>query len=119
MIIITIKIALNINYFFLSLFLSLLAFLSYEISIIILPLIILFDVFITKIKLRQDKVVFSYLPFAVLTFVYPFVRSFSNSVSFGGDYSYNLSNLIQNFYFLPIKDWLNDQDFFLELKIFP
>lgn len=119
------------RYFFLSLFLSLLAFLSYEVSIIILPLIILFDVFITKIKLRQDKVVFSYLPFAVLTFVYPFVRSFSNSVSFGGDYSYNLSNLIQNYVgnfigygglfvfgepFLPI--YSNARNFFREQSLY-
>ena len=85
------------KYYLLSFFLAVLAFLSYEISIVILPLIILFDLFITKVKMRDDKVVLSYLPFAVITFLYPFVRQFSNSVSFGGDYAYNISNLIQNY----------------------
>ncbi len=84
-------------YYILCLIFALLAFFSYEIAVVILPLLILFDIFITKIKLRDDKVVLSYLPFAVITFLYPFVRQFSHATTFGGDFTYNLPNFIQNY----------------------
>ena len=73
------------------------AFLSYEGSIIILPLFILFDLFITKVRLTDRKTLISYIPFAAITAFYPFVRMFTHSVNFGGDYSYSLSHLIPNF----------------------
>jgi len=40
---------------------------SYEISIIILPLLIIFDILSQKLKLQKLNN-FNYLPFAVLTF---------------------------------------------------
>jgi hypothetical protein len=86
------------KYYSLSFFLAVLAFMSYEVSIIIPLLIILTDIFINKIRLRQDKVIASYIPFVTIAGLYPFIRQLSNSVSFGGDYSYNFSNLIQNYF---------------------
>jgi hypothetical protein len=73
------------------------SFLSYEISIIILPLLILFDIFISKVKIAKLKTILSYLPFAVLTALYPIVRIASHVAAYGGDYAYNLAHLIPNF----------------------
>ena len=86
----------KLNYV-LALIFAAFAFLSYEISIIVLPLIILFDVFITKVKIAKIKTVLNYLPFALLTVLYPIVRLLTHSAFFGGDYSYSISHLIPNF----------------------
>lgn len=83
--------------FVLAFIFATLSFLSYEISIIILPLLILFDVFITKVRITKLKTILSYVPFAVLTVLYPFVRILSHSLSFGGDYSYSVAHLVPNF----------------------
>jgi len=86
----------KLNYV-LALAFATLAFLSYEISIIVLPLIILFDLFITKVKIARVKTILNYIPFAILTVSYPIVRLLTHSAFFGGDYSYSLSHLIPNF----------------------
>jgi len=86
----------KLNYV-LAIVFALLSFLSYEISIIILPLLILFDIFITKVKITKVKNILSYLPFAILTVLYPIVRIMSHVASYGGDYAYNIPHLIPNF----------------------
>jgi len=48
--------------------------------VVILPLIILFDIFITKVKVTKIKTVLSYVPFAVLTILYPIVRVAATSL---------------------------------------
>jgi hypothetical protein len=83
--------------FVLTFIFAALSFLSYEISIIILPLLILFDIFIAKVRIVKTKTILSYLPFVVLTILYPIVRIASHVASYGGDYAYNISHLIPNF----------------------
>lgn len=83
--------------FVLALVFAILSFLSYEISIIILPLIVLFDIFITKIKIVKRNTLLSYLPFLLLTILYPIIRLASHVASYGGDYAYNIPHLIPNF----------------------
>jgi len=84
------------SYIFSFLF-ALLALLSYEGAIIILPLIILFDLFITKVKIISNKTIITYIPFAVLTALYPIVRNLTHTAPIGGDYAYSLTHLIPNF----------------------
>ena len=75
---------------------AILAFLSYEGAVIILPLLILFDLFISKVKINS-KTIISYLPFALITALYPFVRTLTHTAPIGGDYSYSITHLIPNF----------------------
>jgi len=84
-------------YYMLSFAFAVFAFLSYEGSIIILPLIILFDFFITKVNIKKLKILQSYIPITLITLIYPFVRLATNTVAIGGDYAYNISHLIPNF----------------------
>ncbi len=84
-------------WYILTFFFGVLALLSYEGAIIILPLLILFDLFIARVKINKRKTILSYLPFVGITALYPLVRQVSHSVSFGGDYAYSLSHLIPNF----------------------
>ena len=86
----------KLNYI-LSLIFAIFALLSYEGAIIILPLIILFDLFITKVKITKSKTIISYAPFALVTALYPIVRNLTHTVAVGGDYAYNLTHLIPNF----------------------
>jgi len=79
----------------LALLFGVFSLLSYEGAIIILPLLILFDLFITKTKFKI-KTLYSYIPFFLITAVYPVVRFAANSLPPSGDYSYNLSRLIPN-----------------------
>jgi hypothetical protein len=84
----------KLNYL-LSFLFGLLALLSYEGSIIILPLLVLLDVFIIK-RTPNVKNTLKYFPFAFITLAYPVVRQLTHSVSFGGDYSYNFVHLVPN-----------------------
>jgi hypothetical protein len=86
----------KLNYL-LTIVFAVLAFMSYEISIIILPLLILFDIFIAKVKITKVKTILNYLPFAVLTILYPIIRILTHVASYGGDYAYNIPHLIPNF----------------------
>lgn len=76
--------------------LSILAFLTYEIAVIIPLLLIVVDLFITRPKLKKNLML-HYLPFVLLVPAYFAMRAISNAFSGGGDYSYNLLNLPFNF----------------------
>jgi hypothetical protein len=76
---------------------AVLAFLSYEGAIIILPLLILLDLFIAKLNLKNIKIIIGYTPFALITILYPIIRNLTQTVAIGGDYSYNLPHLLPNF----------------------
>ena len=82
--------------YILSLSFAILAFLSYEGSIVILPLLILFDLFITKVKINNSKTIMSYIPFALITALYPIVRNLTHTAPIGGDYAYSTTHLIPN-----------------------
>ncbi len=75
--------------------LSALAFVSYEISVIIPLLFIAMDVLIYKPK-RSAKLLMTYLPFVLLVVLYFVMRSVSGAFSGGGDYSYNLAKIVPN-----------------------
>jgi O-antigen ligase len=75
---------------------AVLALLSYEGAIIVLPLLVLLDLFITKVRINS-KTLLPYVPFAVISLFYPVMRLATHSVSFSGDYSYNLPHLVPNF----------------------
>ncbi|MGA2911301.1 MAG: hypothetical protein ABSE17_01490 [Candidatus Levyibacteriota bacterium] len=79
-----------------ALVLAVLAFSAYEGAIVVLPLVILFDLFISKVKIYKLNAVLSYLPLAALTVAYPFIRIATQSLPPSGDYSYNLPHLIPN-----------------------
>lgn len=83
--------------YILAFILAVLALLSYEGAIILLPLLIILDLFLTKAKILSTKTLISYFPFAAITAFYPFVREITHSVNFGGDYSYSFAHLIPNF----------------------
>ena len=85
----------KVNYV-LAILLTIFALLSYEGAIVALPLLILFDIFICKINLRKLKTLLGYLPFAVITLLYPFVRIATHALPPSGDYSYSLPHLIPN-----------------------
>jgi hypothetical protein len=84
-----------LNYL-LVLILAVLAFTSYEGSIVVLPLVILFDLFTTKVKVYKLNSILSYLPLAALMLAYPLIRIVTNSLPPSGDYSYNLLHLVPN-----------------------
>lgn len=75
--------------------LSLLAFLSYEISVVIPLLLVVTDIFIAKPK-RSAKTLYGYIPFILLVVLYFIMRSVSGAFSGGGDYSYNLARIVPN-----------------------
>jgi hypothetical protein len=79
-----------VNYI-LALFLSVLAFLSHEGAIVILPLLVLFDIFVCKIGFSKIKKSLAYLPLVLITIAYPIVKIATQSVS---DNPYNLSHLV-------------------------
>jgi hypothetical protein len=118
--------------YLLAVILACFSFFSYEGSIIILPLLILWDIFICKEKILKDKILLSYIPFAIFTVSYPFVRLATHAVNFNGDYSYNLLHLVPNFagnffgyfglfifgesfirYYLLLRDILREQSFYI------
>ncbi len=75
--------------------LSALAFVSYEISVIIPLIFVVLDIFIYKPK-RSFKFIQTYLPFIILVILYFVMRSVSGAFSGGGDYSYNLAKVVPN-----------------------
>ena len=85
----------KINYS-LALIAAVLGLLSYEGAIVIVPLIVLFDVFVCKVNLRKLKSTISYLPFVLITLSYPLIRTVTHSLPPSGDYSYSLPHLIPN-----------------------
>ncbi|MCL6096463.1 MAG: O-antigen ligase family protein [Patescibacteria group bacterium] len=75
---------------------AILAFLSYEGAVVILPLLILFDLFIAKVKIISSKTIISYTPFVLITALYPVVRNLTHTVAIGGDYAYSATHFIPN-----------------------
>lgn len=76
---------------------ALLAFVSYEIAVIVPFVLITLDIFILKPK-RNKKVYLSYLPFVILLALYFVMRVVSHAFSGGGDYSYHLSRILPNIF---------------------
>jgi hypothetical protein len=79
-----------------AIILSILAFLTYEISVIIPLLFVAVDIFITKPKITRN-VVFQYVPFILMVPLYFAIREASHAFVSGGDYAYKLVNLPFNF----------------------
>lgn len=72
-----------------------LAFISYEISVIVPLVLMALDLFVLKPK-RSTKLLLSYVPFILLLILYFVIRSVSHAFSGGGDYSYHLARLLPN-----------------------
>lgn len=72
-----------------------LAFISYEIAVIIPLILMTLDIFILKPK-RDLRVFFSYIPFVVLLGLYFVMRAVSHAFSGGGDYSYHFAKIVPN-----------------------
>ncbi|MBA3723297.1 MAG: O-antigen ligase family protein [Candidatus Levybacteria bacterium] len=85
----------SITAYIVAIILSALAFVTYEISVIIPFIFIVIDIFIIKPK-RALKTVLAYVPFFILLILYFVMRSVSGAFSGGGDYSYNLTKLVPN-----------------------
>src|SRR6185369_1445657 len=83
------------RWYFYSFILSVFAFLSYEISVIVPLLLVSVDFFFFKQK-KDKKLFFEYLPFFALIPVYFLVRMMTHAFSGGGDYSYSIPHLIPN-----------------------
>lgn len=84
-------------YYIFSVLLSLLAFMSYEIAVVVPLVIICVDLFLINPK-RDKNFYLTHVPFFILTPLYYAVRMFTNTFSGGGDYSYSLSHLIPNLF---------------------
>ena len=78
-----------------SILLGALAFVSYEIAIVVPFILLALDIFILKPG-KNKKVYLSYLPFVLLFILYFVMRFVSHAFSGGGDYSYHLSHIIPN-----------------------
>ncbi|MCL4354483.1 O-antigen ligase family protein, partial [Patescibacteria group bacterium] len=84
----------SLIFYILAFTLYLLALGSYEMGIIFPLLMIAVDVFMRAKK--DKKFYWSYIPFVMMIPLYYIIRQVSNTVSVGGDYSYNLIHLPQN-----------------------
>jgi hypothetical protein len=72
-----------------------LAFVSYEIAVIVPFVLIALDIFILKPK-KNTNLYLSYIPFFLLLVLYFVIRMTSHAFSGGGDYSYHLSHILPN-----------------------
>jgi len=80
-----------------SFILGTLAFLSYEIAVVVPFILIALDIFILKPKWNK-KAYLSYLPFIILFIIYFVLQALSHSFSGGGDYSYDLSRFFPDIF---------------------
>lgn len=85
----------NLFFYITSLILSGLALFTYEVSVVVLPLVILIDFLLLKIK-PGKKLLLSYLPFVFLDVIYLAIRTHSNVAPVGGSYSYSLIHAVPN-----------------------
>ncbi|HVA96455.1 MAG TPA: O-antigen ligase family protein [Candidatus Acidoferrales bacterium] len=85
----------SVTNYVLSVILAALAFISYEIAVVVPLLLMALDIFILKPK-KNLKTLASYLPFILLVILYFIMRSVSHAFSGGGDYSYHLARIIPN-----------------------
>lgn len=74
---------------------SVLAFLSYEIAVVIPFLLIALDMVIFKPKRNWETFV-EHIPFITLLPLYYLIRQLTHSFNGGGDYSFSLSHLVPN-----------------------
>lgn len=79
-----------------SIILSIFAFLSYELAIVLPVLIFAVEALLFKSRVNMSGLI-KVLPFALLAVIYFAVRTAANSFAGGGDYSYNLGKLVPNF----------------------
>ncbi len=86
----------KMNYL-ICLILSILAFLTYELAVVIPLLFILIDLYLKKLKKNLSSILI-HLSFIFLLPLYFTVRSLTHAFSGGGDYLYNISNLIPNIF---------------------
>lgn len=75
--------------------LTILSFLTYEISVVIPLFYIIVDLLIIKQK-KKIKSVFIHIPFILLIPAYFLIRYFTHAFTTGGDYSYSLTHFIPN-----------------------
>ncbi len=87
----------SIPAYILSIIISVLAFLSYELALVIPLLFILIDIILIRPR-KNISTYLSHLPFIILVPLYFIVRSLTHAFSGGGDYSYSISNLIPNIF---------------------
>lgn len=80
-----------------SFIISLLAFLSYELAVVIPLLFILIDIIIIKTQ-KSLRTFLTHLPFIILIPAYFIIRNLTHAFSGGGDYSYNLTHIIPNIF---------------------
>lgn len=85
----------SIPAYILSIIISVLAFLSYELAVVIPLLFILIDIILIRPK-KNLSTFLSHLPFIALVPFYFIVRSLTHAFSGGGDYSYSFNHLIPN-----------------------
>jgi hypothetical protein len=78
-----------------SFLLSVLAFLSYEIAVILPLLLLCVDIFINK-KAKTLNTWLAYIPFVLLIPLYFLIRIVVHAFTGGGDYAYNLIHLVPN-----------------------
>lgn len=81
--------------YFAALVLSVLAFLSYEIAVVIPFFVIAIDLCILRPR-KSVKAYLAYLPFIALLPLYYVVRVVTHAFNGGGDYSYSMTNFIPN-----------------------
>lgn len=81
--------------YIITIFLSIFAFVSYEISVVIPFILIAMDWLLLRTKWNK-KTVMSYVPFVLLFVLYFAIRPLAHVFSGGGDYSYHLSRFIPN-----------------------
>lgn len=78
-----------------SFIISVLAFLAYEIAVVLPLLLILVDLFLIKPK-KNIQALLTHLPFIALLPAYFIIRRITHAFSGGGDYSYSVSHFIPN-----------------------
>jgi hypothetical protein len=81
--------------YLIALILGILAFLTYEIAIVIPFLLILIDITFFKLH-KNPKMLLAHIPFIALLPLYYLIRNLTHTFSGGGDYSYNYLHIIPN-----------------------
>jgi hypothetical protein len=81
--------------YIIALILSILAFLTYEIAVVIPFILILIDIIFFKPD-KNLKTLLPHIPFIVLLPLYYLIRNLTHAFSGGGDYSYNYIHIIPN-----------------------
>ena len=83
----------KLNYL-LSIIFAVLALLSYEASFVVLPILLLFDLFILNVDIKSGKKLFAFLPLLLATVFYPLLRQIAGSENMFKDLTNNLGHLL-------------------------